>query len=112
MRAYRAGNTSLVKGIDRGRSAGGVIASIDRGAAWAERHRPGGTAVFLQGAEQIVIGLEKGIYGMKLGETREITVLPAEGYGEYDENGIIWKNIYKLNCEYSYNNEKIITKRG
>lgn len=49
----------------------------------------GDPIVFLQGAEQIVIGLEKGIYGMKLGETREITVLPAEGYGEYDENGIV-----------------------
>jgi len=45
--------------------------------------------VFLQGAEQIVPGLEKGIYGMKLGESREIVVSPDEGYGEYDEKGIV-----------------------
>lgn len=49
----------------------------------------GDPIVFLQGAEQIVLGLEKGIYGMKLDESREITVSPAEGYGEYDEKGIV-----------------------
>jgi FKBP-type peptidyl-prolyl cis-trans isomerase SlyD len=49
----------------------------------------GDPIVFLQGANQIVVGLEQGIYGMKLDESREIVVAPEDGYGEYDENGIV-----------------------
>ncbi|MFN2177541.1 MAG: peptidylprolyl isomerase [Anaerolineales bacterium] len=43
---------------------------------------------FIQGGEQIIPGLESQLYGMKLGERREIKVSPEEGYGEYDEDAI------------------------
>lgn len=42
---------------------------------------------FLQGAGQIVTGLERALYGMEVGERKQVIIQPAEGYGEYDENG-------------------------
>ena len=39
---------------------------------------------FIQGTGQIVHGLEKALYGMAVGESKNVTVPPAEGYGEYD----------------------------
>jgi FKBP-type peptidyl-prolyl cis-trans isomerase SlyD len=40
--------------------------------------------VFVQGAEQIVPGLENALYGMGVGDSKTVVVPPAEGYGEYD----------------------------
>ena len=37
---------------------------------------------YLQGANNIVVGLEKGLAGAAVGETRDVEVSPAEGYGE------------------------------
>ncbi|MGC9335335.1 MAG: FKBP-type peptidyl-prolyl cis-trans isomerase [Anaerolineae bacterium] len=37
---------------------------------------------FLQGHGQIVPGLEQALYGMALGEKKEVIVAPGEGYGE------------------------------
>jgi FKBP-type peptidyl-prolyl cis-trans isomerase SlyD len=39
---------------------------------------------FLQGHGQIVSGLEQALYGLKVGEERDVSVAPTEGYGEYD----------------------------
>lgn len=36
---------------------------------------------YLHGAQQIVPGLEKALEGMKIGEKKDITVPPEEGYG-------------------------------
>jgi FKBP-type peptidyl-prolyl cis-trans isomerase SlyD len=40
---------------------------------------------FLQGHGNIIPGLEKEMLGMSVGESKEVTVKPAEGYGEIDE---------------------------
>ena len=40
---------------------------------------------FLQGHGQIIPGLEKELYGMRVGEEKRVEVPPSEGYGEYDE---------------------------
>jgi FKBP-type peptidyl-prolyl cis-trans isomerase SlyD len=45
--------------------------------------------IFLQGAGQVIPGLEKALYGMKQGEERLITVDPVDGYGEFDEEAIV-----------------------
>jgi FKBP-type peptidyl-prolyl cis-trans isomerase SlyD len=37
--------------------------------------------VYQQGARQIVPGLEKALEGMKVGESKKVTIEPAEGYG-------------------------------
>ena len=39
---------------------------------------------FLQGAGQIIPGLEREIYGMKVDDARQIVVAPADGYGDVD----------------------------
>ena len=43
-----------------------------------------GPIEFLQGAEEIIPGLEQALYGLNVGAEREITVEPEDGYGEYD----------------------------
>ncbi|MDA0242434.1 MAG: peptidylprolyl isomerase [Chloroflexi bacterium] len=42
--------------------------------------------IFLQGYGDIIPGLEEALYGMKVGESKEIIVQPEDGYGEYDED--------------------------
>lgn len=37
---------------------------------------------FIQGQGQIIPGLEKELYDMEVGEEKQVTVPPAEGYGE------------------------------
>jgi FKBP-type peptidyl-prolyl cis-trans isomerase SlyD len=39
---------------------------------------------YLHGAANIVPGLEKAIDGKAIGETVEVTLTPADGYGDYD----------------------------
>ena len=48
-----------------------------------------GVIEFLQGHENIVEGLEKNIKGMKIGESKEIKVSAAEGYGEIDPEAVL-----------------------
>lgn len=43
---------------------------------------PGSPLVFLQGAGQIIPGLESALYGMRVGDVKQVTVEPIEGYGE------------------------------
>jgi FKBP-type peptidyl-prolyl cis-trans isomerase SlyD len=45
--------------------------------------------IFLQGAGQIISGLEKSINGLKIGDKKLITVEPNEGYGEIDPEAIV-----------------------
>ncbi len=42
---------------------------------------------YLHGGGQIVPGLERELEGLKVGDTKEVEVSPAEGYGERDPNG-------------------------
>jgi FKBP-type peptidyl-prolyl cis-trans isomerase SlyD len=39
---------------------------------------------FLQGQGQVVPGLEHALYGMVVGDEKDVEVTPAEGYGEHD----------------------------
>jgi FKBP-type peptidyl-prolyl cis-trans isomerase SlyD len=43
---------------------------------------------FVQGAHQIVPGLERALAGMRAGEEKRVTVLPADGYGEVDPTAV------------------------
>jgi len=40
--------------------------------------------LFVQGQGQIIPGLERQIYGMALGESKDVVVAPSEAYGEVD----------------------------
>ncbi len=44
------------------------------------------TLPFTVGAGQMIKGFDAGVLGMKLGETKTLTLAPADAYGEYDEN--------------------------
>jgi FKBP-type peptidyl-prolyl cis-trans isomerase SlyD len=41
---------------------------------------------FLHGRGQIIPGLEKELYGMTVGDMKKVSVAPAEGYGEADDD--------------------------
>jgi FKBP-type peptidyl-prolyl cis-trans isomerase SlyD len=41
---------------------------------------------FLAGHGNIISGLEREIIGMKVGESKDVVILPADGYGEFDED--------------------------
>ena len=43
-----------------------------------------GPLEFIQGRGQIILGLERALYGMALGDEKEVVVAPADGYGEFD----------------------------
>lgn len=45
-----------------------------------------GPIEFLQGYGQIIPGLEQALYGMAVGESKQVTVAAVDGYGEVDED--------------------------
>lgn len=40
---------------------------------------------FLVGHGNIISGLEREMMGMKVGDSKDVVILPADGYGEYDD---------------------------
>lgn len=53
-----------------------------------EESEQGDPLVYLHGYEEIVPGLEKALEGKKAGESLKVQVSSAEGYGEYDPEGV------------------------
>ena len=47
-----------------------------------------GPIEFLQGFGEIIPGLEAALYGMEVGQEKDVTVEPEEGYGEYDRDDL------------------------
>ena len=43
---------------------------------------------FIQGQGHIIPGLERELYGMEVGDEKEVTVAPEEGYGERQEDRV------------------------
>jgi len=48
-----------------------------------------GPLQFLAGHDNIVPGLEREMIGMKIGESKDVVVIPAEGYGEFDDEAFM-----------------------
>lgn len=44
---------------------------------------------FTQGQGQIIIGLERELYGMSIGEEKNVTIAAKDGYGEIDPEAMI-----------------------
>jgi FKBP-type peptidyl-prolyl cis-trans isomerase SlyD len=44
---------------------------------------------FLQGHRNIIPGLESEIYGLKVGESKEVVIAPQDGYGEADPEAVV-----------------------
>lgn len=48
-----------------------------------------GPLEFLQGRGNIIPGLESELYGMAVGESKDVTVTAADAYGEFDEEQVV-----------------------
>jgi len=48
-----------------------------------------GPLQFLAGHDNIVPGLEREMLGMRVGDSKDVVVSPAEGYGEFDEEAFM-----------------------
>lgn len=44
-----------------------------------------GPLEFLAGHGNIISGLEREMLGMRVGESKDVVIVPAEGYGEFDD---------------------------
>lgn len=45
---------------------------------------------YIHGIGQLIPGLEREIDGMKVGDAKQVTVPPEEGYGEFDPELVVW----------------------
>jgi FKBP-type peptidyl-prolyl cis-trans isomerase SlyD len=54
-----------------------------------DTNKDGQPLTFVYGAKQIIPGLEKAMTGMKIGESKNVTVQPEDGYGPVLEEAII-----------------------
>ena len=43
---------------------------------------------YVQGAQQIIPGLEEALEGMQVGETKDVTIRPEDGFGDLSENAV------------------------
>ena len=53
-----------------------------------DESEPGKPLAYLHGRGQIVPGLEGQLEGMSGGESKQVVVTPAQGYGEHDSRGL------------------------
>lgn len=49
---------------------------------------PGEPITFEVGRGEVILGVEEGVIGMEVGEKKEITISPGEGFGERNEEFI------------------------
>jgi FKBP-type peptidyl-prolyl cis-trans isomerase SlyD len=56
--------------------------------AQMDASEPGRPLEFVQGRGQIIRGLEEALLDMLVGESKEVTVAPAEGYGEFNPQAV------------------------
>jgi FKBP-type peptidyl-prolyl cis-trans isomerase SlyD len=50
----------------------------------------GEVIAFIQGLGQIIPGLEKALYGMKIGDSKKVKVEAVDAYGEIDQEAFVW----------------------
>lgn len=67
------------------------VGTFNNGTVFDES-QPGEPLVFTLGTNSMITGFENAIYGMKVGETKDIHLLPEEAYGSYDQ-----ELIFKIN---------------
>lgn len=59
--------------------------TLEVGGEIVDTSEGGDPIIFLQGHGQIIPGLETALYGMRIGDSKNVQVSPQEGYGEIDE---------------------------
>ncbi len=63
-----------------------TLADVDGKVLDSNKGRP--PLTFTQGEHQIIPGLESALTGMRAGDEKQVTVQPADGYGEVDPNAV------------------------
>lgn len=53
-----------------------------------DRSEAGQPLEYLHGHQQIVVGLERALDGMAVGDEKYVVVAPADGYGDHDPNQV------------------------
>ena len=54
-----------------------------------DQSEDGAPLEYIQGAKQIIPGLEKALIGLNVGDEKHVEVKPADGYGERDPDDIV-----------------------
>jgi len=78
------------------------ILRLDDGSE-VDRSEVGSPLQFLQGQGYIIPGLERELYGMRQGESKQISVAAADGYGEFDPDDleVVKRSIFPADMELS-----------
>jgi FKBP-type peptidyl-prolyl cis-trans isomerase SlyD len=63
--------------------------TLSIGGEEVDSSKDSGPLEFLQGSHNIITGLESQLYGMRIGDTRQIIISPEDGYGEVDPQAMI-----------------------
>lgn len=62
--------------------------TLEDGSKFDSSHDRGQTIDFTLGAGQMIPGFDSAVAGMKIGETKSVTLEPKDAYGEYDETKV------------------------
>ncbi|HRX63585.1 MAG TPA: peptidylprolyl isomerase [Candidatus Absconditabacterales bacterium] len=63
---------------------------------------------FLVGAGQMIPGFDRGVEGMKIGQTKTIEIAPSDAYGERDKEKVVVVEKDKLNLPGQYDQGDIL----
>ena len=64
------------------------VGTFDDGTEFDSSHSRGEPISFEVGSGQMIAGFDNAVLGMTVGETKDITLTPAEAYGEHNEGYI------------------------
>ena len=62
------------------------IGTLEDGTVFDSSRNRGNPLVFKVGSSQVIKGFDKAVVGMKLGETKNITIKPSQAYGDSKPN--------------------------
>ena len=82
----------------------------DEGENVLESSPPGQPLVYLHGAGNLALGLEKGLKGLKLGDKETITVYPEEGFGEVDPSLKLKANKSQFPSEIKIEKDRVLER--
>ena len=78
---------SLMSKIENGNTIGvHYIGTLEDGTVFDSSRNRGNPLVFKVGSNQVITGFDKAVVGMKLGETKNISISPTQAYGESKPN--------------------------
>ena len=62
--------------------------TFEDGTVFDSSYDRGQTIEFTVGAGQMIVGFDRAVDGMRIGETKQVTIEPSEGYGDHDPEGV------------------------